>query len=180
MSDSEVSTHQGRSGELLADISQALVLLYKECYGKGPTKAKTYISDDLVVCVLEGGFLKGERTLRDAGHEAAVSDQREAIQGIMRQRFIDTIEELTGREVKSYISGIDLHTETNADVFVLTPELDVGDELAAIHAWAVQTRRQSRLLREEQAKLREQQAGLTREKPSPPGEPGLTHTPASG
>lgn len=170
MPDSDVSTHQGGSGELLADISQAVVRLYKECYGKGPTKAKTYISDDLVVCVLEDGFLKGERTLRDAGHAAAVSDQREALQVVMRQRFIDTIEELTGREVKSCISGIDLHTETSADVFVLTPELDLGDELAAIHAWAVQTRRKSRLLREEQAKRREPQAGLTRPKPSPTAE----------
>ena len=156
---------QGGSGEILADISQALVGLYKECYGKGPTKAKTYISEDLVVCVLEGGFLTGERTLRDAGHAGAVSDQREALHDVMRQRFIDTIEELTGRKVKSYISGIDLHTETNADVFVLAPEVDVGDELAAIHAWAIQTRRQSRLLREEQAKLRERQANLTREIP---------------
>ena len=55
------------SGEQLGDISRALVQLYKDYYGKGPTKARTYMAGNLVVCLLEGGFLVGEKTLRDAG-----------------------------------------------------------------------------------------------------------------
>jgi uncharacterized protein YbcI len=154
-------TTQSGSGEALAEISRALVALYKEAYGKGPTKARTYISGDLVVCLLEGGFVRAEKTLRDAGRGDAVSDQREALQVVLRQRFVEIIEELTGRKVSTFISGVDLETEMNAEVFVLEPvELDTGDEHEAVSAWADQTRRQSRVLRSEQAALRDEQAGL--------------------
>jgi uncharacterized protein YbcI len=131
----DVSTRSD-SGELLGDISRALVHLYKECYGKGPTKARTYASGDLVVCLLEGGFAKAEQTLRDAGRGDAVSDQRDALQEVLRSRFVGTIEEITGRRVITYISGVDLETETNAELFVLEPaEPGLGDERAAIHTW---------------------------------------------
>jgi uncharacterized protein YbcI len=157
-------TFQSGSGELLADISRAMVQLYKECYGKGPTKARTYISGDLIVCLLEGGFMKGERTLRDAGRGNAVTEQREALQGVLRKRFVDTIEQLVGRKVITYISGVDLDTETNAEVFVLGPlELKTGDEHEALAAWTAQARRQARVLRDEQAALREEHAPLRRE-----------------
>jgi uncharacterized protein YbcI len=139
------------SGEQLGDISRALVRLYKDYYGKGPTKARTYMAGDLVVCLLQGGFLKGEKTLRDAGRGAAVSDNREALQAVLRQRFIDTIEDITERKVITAISGVDVQTETNAELFVLEPlELETGDDHQAISAWAEQTRRQSRALRGDQ------------------------------
>jgi uncharacterized protein YbcI len=158
--ESDVTTFDG-SGEILADISRSMVHLYKECYGKGPTKARTYMSGDLVVCLLEGGFAKAERTLRDAGRGDAVSDQREALQDVLRQRFVGTIEELTGRKVNTFISGVDLQTEMNAELFVLEPdELGTGDQHEALGAWAEQTRRQARVLRDEQASLRRDQAGL--------------------
>ena len=161
--DGDVTTQSG-SGELLADVSRALVHLYKECYGKGPTKARTYASGDLIVCLLEGGFVRAERTLRDAGRGDAVSDQREALQEVLRKRFVGIVEELTGRKVSTFISGVDLETEMNAEVFVLEPvELDTGDEREAVSAWADQTLRQARILRSEQAALRDEQAGLRHE-----------------
>jgi uncharacterized protein YbcI len=165
VSGSDVTTH-GEPGELLADISRNLVQLYKECYGKGPTKARTYISENLVVCLLQGGFLEGERTLRDAGRGDAVSDQREALQDVLRGRFVGAIEELTGRRVATFISGVDLESETNAELFVLEPaEIDTGDELDAVSAWAAQTQRQARALRDEQVALREQQKALRERRP---------------
>jgi uncharacterized protein YbcI len=145
----DVTTPRDR-GELLAEISRSLVLLHKEGYGKGPTKARTYMSGDLVVCLLEGGFIAGERTLRDAGRGEAVEDQRGALQDVLRHRFTETIEELTGRKVLTFISGVDLETETSAEVFVLEEiEGAGGDEREAMQAWAEQTRHQARLLREE-------------------------------
>ena len=139
------------SGEQLGEISRAFVQLYKDYYGRGPTKARTYMTGDLVVCLLEGGFLKGEQTLRDAGRGQAVSDNRQALQEVLRQRFIDTIEDITARKVITFISGVDVQTETNAELFVLEPlQLETGDEHEAIGAWAEQTRRQSRALRGDQ------------------------------
>ena len=159
------------SGEELGDVSRALVQLYKDYYGKGPTRARTYITGDLVVCLLEGGFLKGERTLRDAGRGAVVSDNREALQEVLRQRFIDTIEDITARKVITFISGVDVHTETNAELFVLEPlELETGDEHQAIGAWAEQTRRQSHALRGDQSARLAEQARLKVQSASGPSE----------
>src|SRR3954451_81657 len=66
-------------GETRAKISKEIVRLQSEYYGKGPTKAKTYIVDDLVVVVLEESFTRAEKTLVERG-------EREAIQHI-RRRF---------------------------------------------------------------------------------------------
>ena len=162
---------RGNSGEELGAISRALVQLYKDCYGKGPTKARAYMAGDLVVCLLQGGFMKGEKTLRDAGRGQAVSDNREALQEVLRQRFIDTIQDITGRKVSTFISGVDVQTETNAELFMLEPlELETGDERQALGAWAEQTRRQSRSLRGEQSELRAEQARLREQSASGRGE----------
>jgi uncharacterized protein YbcI len=107
------------SGELLAEISRSMVQLYKELYGKGPTKARTYLTDDLVVCVLEGGFHRSERTLLEHGQAEPVLSQREAVQGTRRDRLTGRIEQLVGRKVVTFISGVDAATETSADLFVL-------------------------------------------------------------
>jgi uncharacterized protein YbcI len=101
-----------------------MVQLHKEYFGKGPTKARTYITEELVVCVLEGGFTKGERTLVAHGKEDAIVHQREAVQEVVRERFIEIVEELLARNVASFISGVDAVTQTSAEVFVLEP-LDV-------------------------------------------------------
>jgi uncharacterized protein YbcI len=108
-------------GELLAEISRSMVQLYKESYGKGPTKARTYMTADLVVCVLEGGFHRAERTLLEHGQEEPVLAQREAVQDMLRDGFVELIERLVGRKVVSFISGVDAATETSAEVFVLEP-----------------------------------------------------------
>jgi uncharacterized protein YbcI len=112
------------AGELLAEISRSMVQLYKELYGKGPTKARTYITDDLVVCVLEGGFHRGERALLEHGQDETVVTQREAVQETMRDRFVELIERLVDRKVVSFISGVDAATETSADLFVLESSAD--------------------------------------------------------
>lgn len=148
----------------MAEISRSLVGLHKECYGKGPTKARTYVSGDLVVCILKGGFTEGERALREAGRADAVVGQREAFQEALRERFIETIEHLVGQKVVTYISGVDPMSETCAEIFLIDSEQSgTGDEREAITGWGEQVRRQSRALREEQIALREAQAALRRE-----------------
>ena len=132
-----------------------MVQLYKDLYGKGPTKARTYLTGDLVVCLLEGGLLAGERTLRDAGRGNAVVVQREAVQEVLRDRFVQTIEELTGRKVATFISGADLQSETNAELFVLKPDEHGRDERDVVKAWDPETRRRARDLGGRSALLRE-------------------------
>ena len=88
---------QLREGAVRTAISDGMVALLKEYYGVGPTQAKTYYHDDLVVCLLRGGFTRVEKTLLEGGRGAAVIQQRMEFQEVMRDRFVAVIEAATGR-----------------------------------------------------------------------------------
>ena len=110
-----------RHGDVLTAISDGLVGLFKEFYGRGPTRAKSYYQDDLVVCVLSGGFSPVEQTLLEAGRGAAVISQRMEFQGIMRKRFEAVIEDATGRRVIGFMSGNQQAPDIMCEVFILAP-----------------------------------------------------------
>jgi len=112
---------------VLTAISDGLVALLKEFYGRGPTRAKSYFEDDLVVCVLRGGFSRVEQTLLEGGRGAAVIDQRIAFQELMRERFEDVIEAATGQRVIGFMSGNQQDPDMMCEVFILAPS-DLVDE----------------------------------------------------
>ena len=118
-------------GDILTAISDGLVLLLKEYYGKGPTKAKTYYEDDLVVCLLRGGFTRVEQTLLEGGRGSSVIEQRMAFQDVMRQRFEGVVERATGRRVIGFMSGNQQHPDMICEVFILAPSSLFGEEEAA-------------------------------------------------
>ena len=76
-------------GETRAKISKEIVRLQSEYYGKGPTKAKTYIVDDLVVVVLEESFTRAEKTLVERGEREAIQHIRRRFQQQMAESFIE-------------------------------------------------------------------------------------------
>ena len=115
-------THQVQlNGETRTAISEGLVALLKHFYGVGPSQAKTYYYDDLVVCVLRGGFTRVEQTLLEGGRSAAVIQQRMEFQEVMRERFTAVVEKATGREVVGFMSGNQQHPDMICEVFVLAP-----------------------------------------------------------
>ena len=114
-------------GEALTAISDGMVALLKEFYGKGPTRAKSYFEDDLAVCVLRGGFSRVEQTLVDGGRGSAVIQQRMEFQELMRERFVGVIEDATGRQVIGFMSGNQQDPDIMCEVFVLAPT-DLVDE----------------------------------------------------
>jgi uncharacterized protein YbcI len=111
------STH----GAQLSAISDGLVGLLKEFYGQGPSRTKSYYQDDLVVCVLRGGFSRVEETLLQGGHGPAVIQQRMEFQEVMRERFEEVIEAATGRPVIGFMSGNQQHPDLMCEVFILAP-----------------------------------------------------------
>ena len=115
------SAAKRRHGEELTAISDGLVALLKEFYGRGPTQAKSYYQDDLVVCVLRGGFTQVEQTLLNGGRGSAVIEQRMAFQELMRQRFEEVVEKATGRRVIGFMSGNQQEPDLMCEVFVLDP-----------------------------------------------------------
>src|SRR6478752_7868665 len=105
-----------------------MVALLKEFYGRGPTRAKSYYEDDLVVCLLRGGFTRVEQTLLAGGRGTSVIQQRMEFQELMRQRFEAVIENATGRRVIGFMSGNQQTPDMMCEVFVLAPTDLVDDE----------------------------------------------------
>jgi len=115
-----------------------MVALLKEFYGRGPTRAKSYYEDDLVVCVLRGGFSRVEETLLDGGRGHAVIQQRMEFQEVMRDRFARVIEDATGRKVIGFMSGNQQDPDLMCEVFILAPtvlldahEIPAGDSTSS-------------------------------------------------
>lgn len=113
--------HPVSHGEVLTAISDGLVGLLKEYYGHGPTKAKSYYQDDLVVCILRGGLSRVEQTLLDGDRDHAVTVQRMAFQDVMCDRFKAVVERATGRRVIGFMSGNQHRPDLMCEVFVLDP-----------------------------------------------------------
>ena len=115
-------------GDVRTAISEGMVGLLKDFYGRGPTRTKTYLEDDLVVCLLRGGFSRVERTLLEGGRGSSVIQQRMDFQELMRQRFEDVIERATGRRVIGFMSGNQQDPDLMCEVFILAPT-DLIDDL---------------------------------------------------
>ena len=106
-------------GKLLAEISDAIVGIYHEGYGRGPTGAKTYVMDDLVLCVLRDGLTPAERTLPDQGQGEFVRDMRVKFQDAVEDQMRGMVEELTGRSVVAFLSQATVDPEVMIEVFFL-------------------------------------------------------------
>lgn len=112
----------GGRGQLMKDISNAMVGLKKQFYGRGPTKAKTYINDNIVFCVLEGGLTRNEETLLAAGEENLIRQYRLRFQEVVTETAEGAIEQLTGRKVLTYHSQIVFDPHTVFEIFILDRE----------------------------------------------------------
>jgi uncharacterized protein YbcI len=118
------------SGTMRAAIANAMVGLKAKWYGKGPERARTYLADDHVFVVMEGGLTRAEETLVTAGKAEAVRQYRLLFQETMRETVMTTMAELTGRVVLDYHSQIVFDPACALEWFVLGPA-DGGDHVAA-------------------------------------------------
>jgi uncharacterized protein YbcI len=108
-------------GPMLAEVTNAIVQLHSSHYGKGPTQSKSYLLDDVLICVMGDVFTTVERTLIGAGEPTKVRETRLAFQDAMRDRFIEAIEQIVGRRVLGFTSQVLVDQDTAIDVFVLEP-----------------------------------------------------------
>jgi uncharacterized protein YbcI len=108
----------------LASISAEMVRLYKEQFGRGPTKVRSNWSGrDMIVVLLEDTLTAAERNLVTLGEFQRLRDTRMLFQYSWVAQFCEPVERLTGRKVRAFISGIDAEAEgASLEVFVLHPE----------------------------------------------------------
>ena len=111
-------------GPVLADVTNAIVRLHRTHYGKGPTRSKSYLIDDVLVCVMRDVFTTVERTLIEAGDNDKVRETRLAFQDAMRDRFIEAIEQIVERRVVGFTTQVLLDQDVAIEVFVLEPVSD--------------------------------------------------------
>src|SRR5215216_4433189 len=108
-------------GAMRAAISNEMVRLHSEYYGRGPTKAKVYVDGDLVAVVLEETFTPAEKTLIARGESEGIQDIRRRFQRAMADQFRSIVEQATGREVRSFLSETDIDNDISVEIFLLGP-----------------------------------------------------------
>ncbi len=116
----------------LADISRAMVRLYKDQFGRGPTKVRTeWAGPDALVCTLENTFTPAERNLIKLNEHRRVRDIRTFFQYATVPEFCEPVERLTGRKVRSFLSAIDTEADGLAmETFILYPAGHTGPSRA--------------------------------------------------
>jgi uncharacterized protein YbcI len=102
-------------------ITEALISIKKRRTGRGSPKARTFVSNDFLVCIQRDGLTPAERTLREAGKAKDVKQLRDALRERLRDDFVPMIEKLTGRPVISFLSDYDVEQDISVDCFVLEP-----------------------------------------------------------
>jgi uncharacterized protein YbcI len=106
-------------GRLLAEITNQIVSMVREYYGRGPIKAKTYVLDNLITVVLTDGFTAIERTMIEGGEPDQVLTMRRDFQALMKERYTGMIEELTGRKVLAFLSQAHLEPDLTIEMFLM-------------------------------------------------------------
>jgi uncharacterized protein YbcI len=111
-------------GALLSAISTRIVAMLREHYGRGPMKAKTYVLDDLIVCVLRNGHTAIEETMIEGGEPERVLEMRRDFQRVMGLKYREVIEELTGRRVVAFLSQTHVDPDITLEVFFVDRPLE--------------------------------------------------------
>jgi uncharacterized protein YbcI len=117
---------------MLSAISNEMVRIYKEQFGRGPTKTRTnWAGSDILVVTLEETFTPAEHSLRRLGKHQELRDLRLLFQYAEVSHFCEPVERLTGRKVRAFISGMDTEADLATETFVLYPRGHDGPSRSA-------------------------------------------------
>jgi uncharacterized protein YbcI len=108
-------------GSKSAAISNLTVRLLSQYTGRGPTKARAYINEDLVTIVLQDTLTKAERTLVDKDRGDLVLTTRATFQEVMGEDLIAGIEGILGRKVIAFLSANHIDPDIAIESFMLAP-----------------------------------------------------------
>jgi uncharacterized protein YbcI len=105
---------------LKAAISREIVRLYKEQFGRGPTRSRTeFAGPDIVIVTLEDSFTPAERRLAEMGQVDRLRDMRTYFQHATEGEFCEAVESLLGRKVRGFTSGVDIARDISSETFYL-------------------------------------------------------------
>jgi uncharacterized protein YbcI len=123
------TTHQDRqNGATRTAISNMLVRLHVEHAGRGPTKARTFLNEDIITSVLEDALTPVEQTLAGDGQAETVERVRHKLQKSMRDDMVRQLETITGRRVRVFLSANELDPDVAVETFLLEPIDPAGEQ----------------------------------------------------
>jgi uncharacterized protein YbcI len=102
-------------------IGNAITRIHREHYGRGATTTRTIVHRNHVITFLEDIYTPVERTLIEAGQTDAVKETRQIFQMAMRQKFVEAVQQVTGRTVIQFMSQVSFEPDIAVEVFVLAP-----------------------------------------------------------
>ena len=121
-------TQERSQGNALQAISNAMVKLHKEQFGRGPTNARSYFAGpDTLVCTLENSLLPAEQTMVEMGEDQRVRESRMFLQVATQAQFVRAVEELVSRKVRAFASAIDPAPGVVFEIFSFEPDDTHGD-----------------------------------------------------
>lgn len=109
-------------GKAAATISNTIAGLHRSHYGRGPTRTRTVLGSDYVICFLEDVYTTVERTLIEAGRFDTVRETRNAFQETMREAFCDAVEQALDRKVIGFLSQVHVDPDLSIETFILEPD----------------------------------------------------------
>ena len=117
--------YDASAGHLLAQVSNAMVRIYKEDFGRGPTRSVSHFAGpDAIICILRDSLTRAELRLIEIGEVERMRETRLVFQHASEERFRGAVEEITGRRVMAFVSGIDGNTDIALEYFALAPGMD--------------------------------------------------------
>jgi uncharacterized protein YbcI len=126
----DAPTEQPQNGAAAAAISNLTVRLLSEHTGRGPTRARTHLSGDLVAVVLQDTMTRGERTLVEQGEHDRVLSTRQAFQRGLREALAGGVAEITGRDVVAFMSANHIDPDMGVEIFILAPDVPPPTDVA--------------------------------------------------
>jgi uncharacterized protein YbcI len=125
---SEDLPDRAERGALVSQLSREIVRLHARLYGRGPTKARSYLHREYALCVLEEIFTTAERTLIEAGSAEHVKETRQRFQEAVGPEFKQIVEDVTSRRVRVFLSQVDVDADLAVELFLFEPDAQAEEE----------------------------------------------------
>ena len=110
---------------VLVELCNEMVRIYKEIFGRGPTRARAdWAGPNALLCTLEDSLTPAERKMVEVGEHQRLQETRMFFQHVCEADFRESVERITGRKVRAFVSGIDPDTDVSSEVFYLQRPAD--------------------------------------------------------
>ncbi len=103
----------------MIELSNAMVALHRECFGRGPGAARSFVNEDMAVCVLTDIYTPVEQALIAAGQAEHVRRTRGLYRDVVESEHRLRAEQILERPVTAFLSVVNVDPDVAIEVFLL-------------------------------------------------------------